>query len=149
MGKKSCFYRLNYGSDAELTILIQSSNLPAEAEAISREVRPGQFVLAARYNPELKVGEVRAVARVLAVSTQIEVEWCTTHFDVHPRGIGCQHWERRSTFNFDPSVANRYQLQEKCEALFTSSQPPPTKALISVLHRPIEYAAGCSRHDCC
>lgn len=123
MGKKSCFYRLNYGSDAELAILIQTSTLPAEATAISREVRPGQFVLAARYDQDLKVGEIRAIARVLEVGARIEVEWRTAHFDVHPGGSGWQHWERRPTFNFDPGVASRYQLQEKCETLFASPRP--------------------------
>lgn len=118
MGKRSSFFRMNYESAQSLADIIRSNTLPECARPIAEDARPGEFVLAARYNPDLGLGEVRAIGRIVKLAGAELVDWVSTQFDLEPRGIGRNHWRARPTFNFDPDVAQRYQLAQRCQAIF-------------------------------
>lgn len=136
MGKRSIFFRLNYSTDDQLRNWIQAGWLPTEAASIAPNVRMGCYVLAARFNPTWDKGEVRAVGKVIALGQCTKVIWRTTHFDIEPSGYGRQQWSRYS-FNFEPGVAARYRLQERCEALFPEVVPVPAEEDGSPNHLPM------------
>lgn len=113
----SIFFRLNYPSHAVLGQLVASTGLAGLAPELAMKLRPGHFVLAARYDASGAFGTTRAMGRVIANTSQLEIEWRITEFDLHPSAQGQQQWKREH-FCFDRAVAQRYGLPDRASRLF-------------------------------
>lgn len=114
---QSNFFRLNYDTTKQLDEWSQARRLPEHPHELAAKVRVGNYVLAASYNATHGIGEVRAVGRVSKLGKDVEVDWRSARFDLHPSTQGQRFW-LQDNFNFDVGVSRRYELERRCCELF-------------------------------
>lgn len=114
---RSNFYRLDYSNSKQLDEWSQAGRLPAQGHELAAQVRLGNYVLAAKFDATLGIGEVRAVGRVSKLGKEVEIDWRSARFDLHPSTQGQRFW-LKDYFNFDAGVSARYELARRCSELF-------------------------------
>lgn len=114
---QSNFYRLDYNNSNQLDECLQAGRLPAHCHELAAKVRVGNYVLAAKFDATLCIGEVRAVGRVSKADKEVEIDWRSARFDLHPSTQGKRFWSQ-DHFNFDAGVSARYELGRRCCELF-------------------------------
>lgn len=116
----STFYRLNYPTPATLDQLISTQGLAGLAPELGMKLRPGDVVVAARFDSGSAQGTVHAMGRVVSNVSRLMIDWRPTLFDVHPGPQGVPQW-RKEFFGFAANVALRYRLAERASELFAGA----------------------------
>lgn len=111
------YFRLDYATASELDTCMGERRLPEKPIDLQMKVRGGNFVLAAKFNHAARLGEVRAIGRIVRVTDRVEVEWRQAEFDLRPTANGVPFW-RKEHFKFAASVADRYMLEAICTEYF-------------------------------
>lgn len=111
------FFRLDYATTDDLDSCVNEARLPERPIDLLSKVRRGNFVLAARFNHAVRLGEVRAIGHILRATERVEVEWRRVELDLRPTANGAPFW-RKDHFKFAPNVAKRYMLEAICAEHF-------------------------------
>jgi hypothetical protein len=118
------FVRMNYGTQADLDQMTASRSLAGREKWLTVTLRPGDFVLAARYNEATETGDVRLVGQVQVATSRLEIEWKPVQFSLLPSSHGIPKWRTKPSFNMRGDVAARYDLDGKCRSLFPAAAAP-------------------------
>ncbi|WP_440962800.1 GIY-YIG nuclease family protein [Massilia sp. GER05] len=132
---KSMYFRLDYPSHFNVERLIDSKGLAGLEPELGRMLRPGHIVFAARYSTLSGTGQVRAVGRVIANATSLQIEWRAANFELHPSPQGALQW-KRAHFCFDRSVAERYRLADRVDDVFPVVLAYPARGLTAPVPAP-------------
>lgn len=111
------FYRMDYANSTDLERWMNERRLPEKPVDLLMKVRSGDFVLAAKFNHDTRLGEVRAVGRVVNATDTVSVEWQCSEFDLRPSPQGKQFWNK-DHFKFAATVVDRYMLKAICAEHF-------------------------------
>lgn len=125
---KQRYIRVDYSAEAELEQMSASRSLAGKEKFLTVTLRPGDFILAARYDHGRQMGEVRRVGQVQAVDGRLVIEWKSARFSVQPSEQGRIQWNSRPSFKFDNSVAARYNLEAECQRLFPGAPSTATRS---------------------
>jgi len=135
------FFRLDYSSSSELDMLMREGQLPEKPV----KVRGGDFVLAAKWNHSERLGEVRAIGRIVHANGRVQVEWRSANFDLRPNQQGVRYW-KQDHFGFAPNVVGRYMLEAVCAEHFpevvSAVQNGKSEPVPSGSHPPSGGASG-------
>lgn len=111
------YFRLDYATTEEIDTWTRARCLPERPVDLPMKVRNGNFVLAAKFNHAARLGEVRAIGRIVRATGHIEVDWRRAEFDLRPSPQGVQFWNR-DHFKFAATVVDRYMLEAICAEHF-------------------------------
>jgi hypothetical protein len=113
------YYRMDYPFAFNLNELGQSRTLSGLEPELSEKLKPGDYVLAARWNEASQTGEVRSVGLVMQCAPELNIDWRNVKFDLRPNPQGGQpNWRSRSHFKFPPKKVKDYHLKERCIRAF-------------------------------
>lgn len=111
------FFRLDYASASDIETWMRERRLPERPVDLPMKVRAGNFVLAAKFDHAARLGEVRAIGRIVRTTGHAEVDWRLAEFALRPSPQGVQFWNR-DHFKFATSVVSRYMLEATCAEHF-------------------------------
>jgi hypothetical protein len=112
------YLRVNYTDAADLAQMVNTNSLAGKEKWLTKTPRPGDFILAAKFNHATQAGEVRLIGQVQVVQGRLQIIWKPSRLDVHPSSNGIPKWHSMPSFKFAPLVAARNNIPSECERLF-------------------------------